>query len=241
MKRTVSFVALAIALLYSSNPVVGSSRPPSADVALKVTVDGNPNIPGVYSIVGDGRDYVDGEEGVYAKFQVGNGTNDFIMDPTDRGVSNPRALWFIFADKIADGSITNPWFGAGPSKIDTYLNFNEIYTVPVGSVQERSGGFGQLFPVGSKKVNYALRFNPNYPPAINFTLINTPNYTSAVEVNHPDCNTWVLTPKPAPYADFGYGSGTGAVCTLISAPDSAGQYLMPFRITLTRKTLLTCP
>ena len=241
MKRTVSIVALVVALMYASNPVVGAGTPPTNDVPLKVTVEGNPNMPGQYSIVGDGRDYIDGQEGVYAKFQVDNGTNDFIMDPTDKGVTNPRAFWFDFSDKIADGNISNPWYGAGVTKIDTYLNFNEVYTVPLGTVQERSGGFGQLLAAGSKKVSYRLAFNPNYPAAPNFTLINTPNYTAAIQVDHPDCNTWILTPTPAPYADFGYGSGSGAVCALISAPNSAGQYLMPFRITLTRKTLLTCP
>lgn len=240
MKKTVSLVAIAVALLYSSNPVVGSAKPPSSDVALRVTVEGNPNMPGLFSIVGDGRDYVDGEEGVYAVFQVDNGTNDFIMDPTNTRATAPRAFWFNFADRIADGNIANPWYGSGFTKIDTYLNFNEIYTVPVGTVEERSGGFGQLFAAGNKKVSYRLAFNPNYPAAPNFTLINTPNATSAVEVNHLDCNTWVLTPKPAPYADGGYGSGSGAVGALISAPNTTGQYLMPFQITLTRKAPIVC-
>jgi hypothetical protein len=240
MKKTVSLVAIAVALLYSSSPVVGSGKPPSSDVALRVTVEGNPNMPGLFSIVGDGRDYVDGEEGVYAVFQVDNGTNDFIMDPTNTRATAPRAFWFNFADKIADGNIANPWYGSGFTQIDTYLNFNEIYTVPVGTVGERSGGFGQLFAAGNKKTSYAVKFNPNNPGAVNFTLINTPNYTSAVEVNHPDCNTWILTPKSASYGDFGYGSGSGAVCALISAPNTSGQYLMPFQITLTRKTPINC-
>jgi hypothetical protein len=238
IKRIVSLVAISVALLYSSNPVVVSARPPSVNVPLRVTIEGNPNMPGAYSVVGDGRDYVDGEEGVSAL--LSSSTNDFLMDPTNRGVSNPRALWFIFSDKIADGNIANPWFGAGPTKIDSYLNFNEILTVPVGTIQERSGGFG-LYP--SKKTSYAVRFNPNNPSAPNFALINDPNFTAAVLVSHPDCNTWILTPKATtPYADFGYGSGTGAVCTLISfSPNSAGQYLMPFQITLTRKTPIACP
>lgn len=110
--------------------------------------------------------------------------------------------------------------------------------MPVGAVEDRSGGFG-LFPGG--RASYRLAFNPNYPDAPNFTVINDPNWTSAVEVNHPDCNTWILTPKPAPYADFGYGSGSGAVGALIGGSSSTGQYLMPFHITLTRKTPITCP
>jgi len=239
MKRTVLLVALALTLLYSTNSAAVPKGPPSSDVALRVTVEGNPNMPGSYSLVGDGRDYVDGQEGVYAKFQVDNGTNDFIMDPTNTGVSSPRAFWFNFSQKIADGNIANPWYGLGMTKIDTYLNFNEIYTVPVGAVQERSGGFGQLFPAGSKKTSYRLAFNPNYPPAPNFELINTPNDTAPIQVDHPDCNTWILTPKPVPYADFGFGSGSGAVAALISAPNTTGQYLMPFQITLRR--VVPCP
>jgi hypothetical protein len=144
----------------------------------------------------------------------------------------------LSADKIADGTVANPWYGSGFTSIDSYLNFNDIYGVPVGAVEDRSGGFG-IFPGG--RVTYRLASNPNYPAAPNFTLINTPNVTSAVEVNHPDCNTWILTPKPAPYADFGSGSGSGTVGALISGSSSAGQYLMPFQITLTRKTPITCP
>ena len=237
MKKIVSLVAIAVALLYSSSHVVGSGRPPSNNVALRVTVDGNPNMPGAYSIVGDGRDYVDGEEGVSAQFQ--DVTNDFLMDPMVRTVAAPRAFWFIFSDKIADGTVANPWYGVGPTTIDSYLNFTNIYSVPVGTVQERSGGFG-LYP--DKKSFYRVVFNPNNPAAPNFTLINTPNYTAAVEVNHPDCNTWILTPKATtPYADFGYGNGAGPVCALIKPPNTAGQYLMSFRITLTRKTPIACP
>lgn len=240
MKKTVSIIALAVAFLCSSVSIAGAGKPPSSDVALKVTIAGDPNAPGAYSIVGDGRgEYVDGVAGVYAKFQIGNGTNDFIMDPTNSGAPAPRALWFDFSDKIADGTIANPWYGLGHRQIDTYLNFNNVYTVPVGTVQERTGGFGQLFS-GSKKVNYAVKFNPD-PSAPNYTIINTPNFTATVEVSHPDCNTWILTPKAVPYAEHGYGSGSGAVSALIGAPNSAGQYLMPFQITLTRKTLISCP
>lgn len=239
MKTTVLLFALAVVLLVSSLPIVGSGKPPSSDVALRVTIEGqaNDDPPSTNAIVGDGREYVDGQEGVYAKFQVDNGTNDFIMDPTDRGVTNPRAFWFNFSNQIDDGNIANPWFGRGLTKIDTYLNFNEIYNVPLGT-SERSGGFGQLFAAGNKKVSYRLAFNPNYPAAPNFTLINTPNFTSPIEVDHRDCNTWILTPKPVSYSG---GSEPGAVATLISAPNSAGQYLMPFKITLTRKTPISCP
>lgn len=241
MKKTLSVVALAGMMLCSSISIVGSGKPPSPDIALRVTISGTPNAPGAYSIVGDlGGDYVDGQEGVYAKFQIGNGSNDFIMDPTDRGATAPRALWFDFSDKIADGNIANPWYGLGLRKIDTYLNFNNVYTVQVGSVEERTGGFGQLFAGSGKKVNYAVKFNPD-PSAPNYTIINTPNFTATVEVSHPDCNTWILTPKAVTYSDSGYGSGSGPVAALISAPNSTGQYLMPFQITLTRKTVISCP
>lgn len=241
MKRTVLLAAIALALLGSGSVVVVAEKPSSATyIPLRVTVDGEPgNNPDSYGVVGDGDDYLDGEEGVSALLQEGDLNNDFLMNPSsDRRVSPPRALSFDFFTKIADGTIANPWYGSGMTAIDTYLNFKDVNTVPVGTVQERSGGFG-LFPGG--KTTYRLAFNPNYATAPNFTLINTPNWTSAVLVDHPDCNTWILTPKTAPYDERGYGSGSGAVSALISGTKSTGQYLMTFRITLTRKTPITCP
>src|SRR5262249_31797648 len=152
--------------------------------------------------------YEDGKDGVYARFQIGNGTNDFIMDPTDKRVAAPRGLYFNFVDQIALGDAPNPWAGTSPVKIDTYLNFDAVYTVPVQGTLITKGGFGQL---NSGNKTYRATFNPD-PNGQNSAAINDPNSTSSIIVTHPDCNTWVITPDlTTPYI----GGGMGAVSGLI--------------------------
>lgn len=244
MKITLTLFALMLMTMFSTLPIVGAQK--MTDISLRVRIDNaDPNM-----IIGDGRgDYVDGEQGVSAKLQ--NGFNDFLMDPTNSSSANPRALFFNFSQKIASGAVANPWEGAGWVAIDTYLNFNSINSVAVNpdpnAYELRTGGFGQLYAPVSNKSYFNVKFLPD-PSAVNYPFINTPNVTSYIEVRHPDCNTWILTPQIVGYIDSGYGSGAGAVSGVVTIPttpkgttQSVGQYLMPFRITLTRKTPITCP
>lgn len=246
MKKTITLIALTVMTLLSNLPNVGAQK--RTDIRLRVTIESL----GSEMIISDGKgDYVDGEQGVSATLASG-GEGDFIMDPTNAGSPNPRALFFNFSQKIASGAIPNPWDAAGWVAIDTYLNFNSINTVAINpdpnAYELRTGGFGQLYASTRNKSYDNLKFLPD-PSAANYTVINTPNVTSYIEVRHPDCNTWILTPQTVGYIDSGYGSGSGAVAGLINIPNtskggtiqSVGQYLMPFKLTLTRKTPIACP
>jgi hypothetical protein len=232
MKRAITLFALAAMLTTASLPVVEAQNRPSPDIPLRVTIDSSPG----YNIVSDGRgDYVNGEQGVSAVLQAGG---DFLMDPTNSQSPTPRALIFNFSQRIATGDMANPWEGLAV-QIDTYLNFDGINLVPVGTVMLKTGGFGQLYHSTSNKSYFNLKFLPD-PTAANYAVINTPNVTSYIEVSHPDCNTWILTPQAVSHSG---GTGVGAVSGLINIPTSTkggtvkrvGQYLMPFKITLTRK------
>lgn len=258
MKRIV-YLPLALLLMCFTLSSISNGQHQSSDIPLKVRIEGNPNTyttASPYQIIGDGVGtadqtagvYEDGKDGVYARFQIGNGTNDFIMDPTDRRVTAPRTLYFDFTNRISPGTVSNPWYGLGLVKIDTYLNFDQVYTVPVGGTLRTNGGFGQLI-TGNQ--NYRVAFNPD-PSGPNFNILNTPNYTAPLVVTHPDCNTWEITPDVVAYNQYDnngnvIGSGIGAVsgmfifATKSSPIMSTGQYLMPFRITLTRKTPISCP
>jgi hypothetical protein len=233
MKKAITLFALAAMLMIASFPVVEAQKRPSTDIRLRVTIDSSAG----YNIVSDGRgDYVDGEQGVSAILQSGG---DFLMDPTNSQSPNPRALVFNFSQRIASGAIANPWNGQ-VAQIDTYLNFDGINLVPVGEVRLETGGFHQLYHPTSNKSYFNLKFLPD-PTAGNYLPINTPNVTSYVEVSHPDCNTWIMTPQAISHSG---GTGFGVVSGLINFPTSpkggtvksAGQYHMPFKITLTRKT-----
>lgn len=84
----------------------------------------------------------------------------------------------------------------------------------------------------SSRGEHPLRFQKP-PEGQTFTSaeINTPFETAYIKVYHPNNDTWVLTPENAPYG--------GPVATLFNYVSRqylrAGQFLVPFQITLTRK------
>lgn len=239
MKKMLSLVALMVLVLLGSSIPGSGKGPPPPDIPVRVTVAGTANSPAGYSIVSDGiGDYVDGQQGVSAVV-AGNGS--FAMDPTANTVTSPRALWYDFSNRIAVGTSPNPWFGQGLVKLDSQLQTNYVGTVPVGGVLESDGRFGEIYNGTGKKLStYRVVFNPN-PNGPNYQTVNYPNLTSPVVVTHPDCNTWILSPK---VIDYGAGAGSGPVSSFVyfvDPPQSTGQYLMSYQLTLTRKVPITCP
>lgn len=245
MKKSMLPVVLFIIVVTCVFSAVGSGyaqkgKPP-APIPLRVSLAGSANAPGGYRIVSDGRDYVDGEEGVTARIEDGR----LVVDPITSTVPAPRYFWFDFSAKIADGVLTNPW-GLPPylKAIDSHVQINGIGSIPVGATEERSGGIGQFYAgTGRKQTMYRISFNPDLTGPF-FEAVNTPNIVSTFSISHPDCNTWVITPTVVTYADNGYGAGSGAVAAflyMLDSPQSTGQYLMPMQMTLTRKTPIACP
>jgi hypothetical protein len=244
MKKSLLPVVLFIIVVTCVFSAVGSgqaqkSKPP-ADIPLRVTLAGSANAPNGYRIVSDGRDYVDGLEGVTARI----GEDHLNVDPVTTTVAAPRTFWFDFSAKIADGTIQNPWGEAGLTAIDSYLQIDSVRSIAVGATEVRSGRIGQMYAgTGRKQTMYRVTFNPD-PTGPNYSTVNSPNIVSAFQISHPDCNTWVITPTVVPYFNNGYGDGSGAVAAFVYAsdpPQSTGQYLMPMQMTLTRKTPITCP
>lgn len=246
MKKSLLPVVLFIIVVTCVFSTVGSGNAqkgkPPAPIPLKVSLAGNANAPDGYRIVSDGRGYyVDGEHGVTARIEDGR----LVVDPITSTVPAPRYFWFNFSAKIADGVLTNPWGGLPDWKpIDSHVQINSISSIPVGETEERSGGIGQLYAgTGRKQTMYRIAFNPDTTGPF-YTTVNFPNTVSTFSISHPDCNTWVITPKEVDYADYGYGAGSGAVAAflyMLDSPQSTGQYLMPMQMTLTRKTQITCP
>jgi hypothetical protein len=244
MKKSLLPVVLFVIVVTCVFSAVGSGNAqkgkPPAGIPLRVSLAGTANAPDVYRIVSDGRDYVDGEEGVTARIE----DDRLVVDPVTSTVAAPRTFWFDFSAKIADGSIPNPWGGPGLKAIDSHLQINSIGSIPVGATEERSGGIGQLYAgTGRKQTMYRIAFNPDLTGPF-FDAVNTPNIVSTFSISHPDCNTWVITPTVVNYADNGYGYGSGAVAAflyMLDSPQSTGQYLMPMQMTLKRKTPIACP
>jgi hypothetical protein len=247
MKKSMLPVVLFVIVVTCVFSAVGSGQAqknkPPADIPLRVTLAGSANDdpPSGYRIVSDGRDYVDGLEGVIARI----GEDHLNIDPVTTTVAMPRTFYFDFSAKIADGSIPNPWGGPGLKAIDSYVQIDSVRSIAVGTTAVRSGRIGQIYAgTGRKETMYRVTFNPD-PAGPYFSTVNSPNIVSAFQVSHPDCNTWVITPTGALYTDPVDGSTrTGAVAAFVYASDpaqSTGQDLMPMQMTVTRKTPITCP
>ena len=81
MKRMVSLLAIVVMFLLASSIPGSGKGPPPPDIAVRVTVAGEPDALGGYSVVSDDRGaYVDGEQGVLAK--IASGLGQFAFDPS---------------------------------------------------------------------------------------------------------------------------------------------------------------
>ena len=192
--------------------------------------------------------YTDGDNGVYAKFQICNGTLDFVLNL--RNTSNPtRYLNLDFSNHIG----TEPYTTDVPADIHQQgLNINEIlnFTIYNGTDTATTCAGMQLDPWNSTMIGANAWFKPSsiyYGTGSNSVLncnggpgpdaANSPNQTSAVKVifDYDTC-TWTVTPLPANNA----GDALIGVAEVIGKGHKAswvseGQYRMPFKFTITEK------
>lgn len=202
------------------------------DIPLRVDIgpvaaDGT-GYPGVYGDRGPEAStvYID-SRGVYAKFQVCNGTNDFIFNlgkpstrfftvdfsrllaPGDPGAiepTGPVSAWFINLDHAAIST------GDQSKSVDTLMNVS-------------TSGAGGVLYCGPQQSSYAA-FN------LPCLVVDKYNATSLVRVTvAPSCASWTIAPVPlsegtlSSHAVAGLSESNGV---------SGGYYSMPFSITLTR-------
>ncbi|MEK6325366.1 MAG: hypothetical protein AABN33_27310 [Acidobacteriota bacterium] len=249
--KKILIAILALGLLL---PLVGTAqKKPTNNVDLKVSFRGAIGDPGVYNpfgdkVISDGRgDYIDGVDGVAAKFWVDTTPNNFGLNLNQTKTSTPRFAYYDFSDQIypGDGLYTAPWTGypqafrsrfqvlhvysltadCSPGNLSFVCPAGEICgTDPDGTHYMRApGDTGQL---ANGRDNYVLRFHEggDYD-----AVINHPSETVYFKVYHylsPE--RWVITPD----------TGSIGGLTLTTGPNrthNAGQYIMPFEMTLTRK------
>lgn len=258
--KTRALIVLGFVLVASLASAAG--KPTCVDPALKATIATWPNLSTAYGIYGDGAAtdtsgntvYTDGVQGNYVKFQVCNGSNDFIFNQ-----SRNSSLWWNWGHQVATctgpGCTTPPaWTSTAQRATTGFLNINKVYTVGVN--QEINVYLTGSHPVGN--TTYGVRFrNPwslDYAESPNpsLNIINVPNPTALVRVTHPDCNTWVLTTIPGPSCDPLTCSTPGPspysfpVATMLAplpkngGMANAGQYELAFSMRLERLTPLTC-
>lgn len=182
--------------------------------------------------------YEDGKDGVSAKIQRCNGTNDLVVDTLS---SSPvRRAVFNFTERLYANS-NSPAFTT--ASVPFHFKFNDFfhgYSEVVSFSYTTYGGFSFT---GSDSRRYALRFvNPLADTGDNTAAqpadFNSPYMTAKLVLTHTPASLslgtpeqWVLTPETS-----------NQVATLLlestkgkAAWSTAGQFRMPFKIVVTRK------
>jgi hypothetical protein len=253
MTRKITVTALALAVMVAL-PVWAA--PPSAnrgtcsDIPLRLIVA--PQTPGQGGISGDGLSiysdpnnandpfnggtlYQDGVGGVYVKFQVCNGTNDFIVNL--RGTSPVRYLNLDFSSQLvppdtADGAVdlTGQQYHQQGEQINEMAN-PALYT---------NGQFatcsGLMLNALSKTVTGGNAwFHPPTPVVLDCnggtgqTLANQPVNTSSVLVQQVNACTWTASPILDSTGSF-YRIGIAETVKITGTTTwvAGGQFQMPF-------------
>jgi hypothetical protein len=249
-KRTLLTFALATLVAL---PTWAFARGNCIDIPLQLIVA--PRTPGLGGISGDGASiynnpndpafnsgtqYVDGVGGVYVKFQVCNGTNDFILNL--RSTKSPvRYLNLDFSVQLASADTADGAVDLTGKQIHQQgQQINEMANISLYSSGQFVTCSGiMLDPLSATVAGGNAWFKPStiYDPVVpncnggtSQDLANQPINTSPVQVQQVDVCTWTVSPL---LDSSGLWYRVGIVEAIktgghTSTSGSGGQYQMPF-------------
>ena len=180
------------------------------------------------------RPYVNGTEGVSAVFNLGSGTRDLTINL----ITSQRSAWLDFTENTYAGNPHPTWWSTAPSQnVKPFINVLKAYYAKELCVPAADGScvndYLTAMNTGNWKVgttDYKLQWNPNSQA----TYINTAETTSAVNVRYVrtagGAESFTITPVP------NLSSGriiAGLEATASRKTTAAGQYKMPFTMTVT--------
>lgn len=199
-----------------------------------VAIYNNPNDPAFNG----GTEYQDGVDGVYVKFQVCNGSNDFIVNL--RGTSPVRYLNLDFSMQLASPNtaggavdLTGQQIHQQGEQINEMAN-SALYSN--GQFVTCSGfmlnPFSRTVTGGNAWYKPTTIYDPVVPDCLGGTaqdLANQPVNTSSVLVNQVNACTWTVSPM---LDSTGTWHRVGVAETVkkngTSTSVAGGQYQMPF-------------
>ena len=189
-----------------------------------------------------GTIYTDGLNGANVKFQICNGTNDFILN-LGTG-STARFVNFAFTQPLStpDPGTVNV---AGKTYQEGFFNGNQIANatlLPVGGSLNTCMTTSLFNIIKGETAHVSLQnpalyeTAPGGTPGCNdgtlATIANTPMPTSIISVSHPDSCTWIITPQ---LDSTGVYHRAGLVEQLKgNSYANGGQYNLPFAIKLAK-------
>ncbi|MEO6052188.1 MAG: hypothetical protein ABIP78_12780 [Pyrinomonadaceae bacterium] len=175
--------------------------------------------------------YTNGSDGVSAVFNLVSGSKDLTIGLT----TSQRSVWFDFTDRVAASTGTPAWWSTTKvQNVKPYLNVLKAYTAKelcttdpceVDFVTAMNAG---QWSISGYTTSYALLWNPG---AVS-RPVNSPETTSRVNVhyhrNGPE-HVFTITPLVNNHGLI----VAGLEATERKSVTSAGQYIMPFTMTVT--------
>lgn len=175
------------------------------------------------------RDYVNGQEGIDAFFRIVSGSNDLTINlltlPTRRTVID---LFDLIPE--SSGQLIPSW-RANPQNAKAFFNVRQAYlakTFCSGSYPcDMTSVMSSTININGDNASYYLQWFPESPRPS-----NSPEITSRVNVRYDvvdGVETWTITPLP----NLSTGRNVaGLARSLKNRIDAAGQYLVPFTLTV---------
>ena len=241
-----SIVLCGIAL-----PAEAQAKGPCRDIPLRVAIApiSQPSLTGgLYGdgLTDDGSDpavasvYTDGKNGLYAKFQICDGSNRFTLALAHSGrfYTTDFSLQLVPGDTGSPGYIgpTGPLSG-GSLQIAQVANLS-LYSV-AGQLDTSMSATVQNLP--SASINYCNKSLGLVCTGGRQQVANKWSDTSVVRVTvAANCASWTITPLvPSPGDSWVNSSAVAGLVEGITSKGTAtlisgGQYSMPFSISLTR-------
>ena len=203
----------------------------------KVSIYNNPDDP--FNL---GTIYEDGVGGVYAEFQVCNGSNDFVLNLRNSSPVRYLNLNFPFAGPLAAADTANGAIDLTGKTIQQQgQQINEmanaaLYTPPVNGQFVTCSGF-MLNPLSKTVTGGNAWFKPPtiYDPVVPDCtggtapdLANLPTPTSDVQVKQINACTWTVSPILDSTGTYRIGVAETVKSSKTSTSVEGGQYQMPF-------------
>jgi len=175
--------------------------------------------------------YTNGADGVDAVFNLVSGSKDLTVGL----VTSQRSLWLDFSDRVAESAAAPPWWStAKVQNVKPFFNVLKAYRAKELCASDpcevdflTALNVGNWRAMGST-VDYALLWNPGATTR----PVNSPQASSAVNVHYHKSGfeeSFTITP----IANNNGLVVAGLESTVRKSVTSAGQYIMPFTMTVT--------
>jgi hypothetical protein len=235
-----SFVMLLLTLIIISTAQISNAQPvsnPAVRAKFVFCASGDVSCTAGNRVRNDTTDeYVNGDDGVSAVFNVGSGSQDLTINL----ITSSRSVWFDFSNVYkfynnAGVYVIPSWF-ATPQNVKPHFNVLKAYNAKLNCATPATGcNYRTAMNTGGwsvDRIEYALQWNPE---STFKAVVNEQGPTSYVNVhyqNNGSGDVYTITPIPT---ETTAQVVSGLAKTVRKTTSNAGQYFMPFTLVVRPK------